>query len=146
MQMHKPEKAPNIVPRSAIRLSEAFERLCRQVEPSWEDLQQRCVQWDEQPDNAVDERGEDPYPHFVAATYHAEMVFRTALNWREIPSSSLALLPDALEAGEQLLPRSPPLEAAGCGIVSAERLPVDHPGFAPPSIEAGESVWGALGL
>ena len=77
--MHKPEEHPNIVPRGAIRLSEAFERLCRQVEPAWDDLQQRCVEWDENPDNGVDERGEDPYPRLAAATYDAEMIFRTAL-------------------------------------------------------------------
>ena len=79
MHMHKPDKAPNMVPRGSIRLSEAFERLCRQVEPTWEYLQQRCVEWDEHPDNGVDERGEDPYPRLVAATYEAEMIFRTAL-------------------------------------------------------------------
>jgi hypothetical protein len=77
--MHKPNKVPNIVPRGAIRVSEAFEQLCRQVEPAWEDLQQRCVEWDEHSDYGVDERGEDPYPRLVAATYHAEMIFRTAL-------------------------------------------------------------------
>ena len=77
--MHKPEKHPNIVPRGAIRLSEAFERLCRQVEPAWDDLQQRCVDWDEHADYVADERGEDPYPRLVASTYHAEMIFRTAL-------------------------------------------------------------------
>ena len=77
--MDKPERAPNIVPRGAIRLSEAFEALCRWLEPGWQDLQQRCVQWDEHLDNDIDERGEDPYPQLVAATYHAEMVFRTAL-------------------------------------------------------------------
>lgn len=77
--MQKSEKHPNIVPRGAIRLSEAFERLCRQVEPAWENLQQRCVEWDEHPDNGVDERGEDPYPRLVAATYDAEMIYRTAL-------------------------------------------------------------------
>ena len=77
--MNKPNKAPNLVPRGAIRLSEAFERLCRQVEPAWVDLQQRCVEWDEHSDYGVDERGEDPYPRLVAATYHAEMTFRTAL-------------------------------------------------------------------
>jgi hypothetical protein len=77
--MNKPEKAPNIVPRGAIRLSEAFEAVCRWLEPEWQDLQQRCVQWDEHLDDDIDERGEDPYPQLVAATYHAEMVFRTAL-------------------------------------------------------------------
>lgn len=77
--MNKPEKAPNIVPRGAIRLSEAFEAVCRWLEPEWQGLQQRCVQWDEHLDDDIDERGEDPYPQLVAATYHAEMVFRTAL-------------------------------------------------------------------
>lgn len=77
--MDKPERAPNIVPRGAIRLSEAFAALCRRLEPEWQDLQQRCVQWDELLDNDIDERGEDPYPQLVAATYDAEMVFRTAL-------------------------------------------------------------------
>jgi excisionase family DNA binding protein len=77
--MDKPDRAPNIVPRGAIRLSEAFEALCRRLEPAWQDLQQRCVQWDEHLDNDIDERGEDPYPQLVAATYNAEMVFRTAL-------------------------------------------------------------------
>ena len=79
MHMPKPEKFSNIVPRGAIRLSEAFERLCRQVDPAWDDLQQRCVEWDEHPDYGVEERGEDPYPQLVASTYHSEMIFRTAL-------------------------------------------------------------------
>jgi hypothetical protein len=30
------------------------------VEPEWQDLQQRCVQWDEYLENDIDERGEDP--------------------------------------------------------------------------------------
>ena len=77
--MDKPERAPNIVPRGAIRLSEAFAALCRRLEPEWQDLQQRCVQWDELLDNDIDERGEDPYPQLVAATYDAEMAFRTTL-------------------------------------------------------------------
>ena len=77
--MPKPEKSSNIVPRGAIRVSEAFERLCRQVEPAWDDLQQRCVEWDEHPNYGVEERGEDPYPRLVASTYQAEMIFRTAL-------------------------------------------------------------------
>jgi excisionase family DNA binding protein len=77
--MDKPDRAPNLVPRGAIRLSEAFEALCRRLEPEWQDLQQRCEQWDEQVDNDIDERGEDPYPQLVAATYDAEMMFRTAL-------------------------------------------------------------------
>jgi excisionase family DNA binding protein len=77
--MDKPERAPNLVPRGAIRLSEAFEALCCRLEPEWQDLQQRCVQWDEYLENDIDERGEDPYPLLFAATYRAEMVFRTAL-------------------------------------------------------------------
>jgi excisionase family DNA binding protein len=77
--MDKSERAPNLVPRGAIRLSEAFEQLCRRLEPEWQDLQQRCAQWDEHVDNGIDERGEDPYPQLVAATYDAEMMFRTAL-------------------------------------------------------------------
>src|SRR5215213_1174415 len=77
--MDKSERAPNLVPRGAIRLSEAFEQLCRRLEPEWQDLKQRCAQWDEHVDNGIDERGEDPYPQLVAATYDAEMMFRTAL-------------------------------------------------------------------
>ena len=77
--MPKPEKFSNIVPRGAIRISEAFERLCRRIEPAWDDLQQRCVEWDEHPDDDAEERGEDPYPRLVSSTYHAEMIFRTAL-------------------------------------------------------------------
>jgi hypothetical protein len=60
--MDKPERAPNFVPRGAIRLSEAFEAFCCRLEPEWQDLQQRCVQWDEYLENDIDERGEDPYP------------------------------------------------------------------------------------
>ena len=77
--MDKPERAPNFVPRGSIRLSEAFEALCCRLEPEWQDLQQRCVQWDEYLEDDIDERGEDPYPLLFAATYRAEMVFRTAL-------------------------------------------------------------------
>ncbi len=79
MNKQSQQKAPNIVPRGGIRLSEAFELLCRRVEPDWPDLQQRCIEWDEHPEYGPDERGDDPYPRLVASTYHAEMVFRTAL-------------------------------------------------------------------
>jgi hypothetical protein len=82
--MDKPERAPNIVPRGAIRLSEAFETLCCRLEPLWQDLQQRCVQWDEQPDIDINERREDPYPQLFAATYRAENIFRWALRDGEL--------------------------------------------------------------
>jgi excisionase family DNA binding protein len=77
--MDKPDRAPNLVPKGAIRLSEAFEALSSWLEPGRQDLQQRCAQWDEHLDNDIDERGDDPYPQLVAETYHAEMVLRTAL-------------------------------------------------------------------
>ncbi len=80
----KSERAPNLVPRGAIRLSEAFEALCRWLEPGWQDLEQRCAQWDEHLDNDIDEPGDDPYPQLVAQTYHAEMVLRTALRDRNL--------------------------------------------------------------
>jgi excisionase family DNA binding protein len=68
-----------MVPRDSIRLSEAFERFCRQIIPQWDDFQQLCVQWDESRGNDGDERGEDPYHVLFVSTDHAETVFRSAL-------------------------------------------------------------------
>jgi hypothetical protein len=74
------QKAPNMVPRGAIRLSEAFENLYQRLTPNWKDLSDRCEQWDEhschlQPEDL----GEDPYPIAIVATDRAENLFRWAL-------------------------------------------------------------------
>jgi excisionase family DNA binding protein len=79
MSMNDSARASNMVPRGSIRLSEAFERFCRQTIPQWDDLQQLCVQWDENGGNDGDERGEDPYRLLFVSTDRAETVFRSAL-------------------------------------------------------------------
>jgi excisionase family DNA binding protein len=71
--------APNMVPRGAIRLSEAFERFCRHTIPEWDDLPQLCVQWDEDIGNDVGQLGDDPYRLLFTATDRAETIFRWAL-------------------------------------------------------------------
>jgi excisionase family DNA binding protein len=72
-------EAPNIVPKGAVRLSEAFETLYRCLIPEWEDLSERCVQWDEHSFEPEADLGEDPYRTVVVATDHAETIFRRAL-------------------------------------------------------------------
>jgi excisionase family DNA binding protein len=75
----KPERAPNIVPRGAVRLSEAFETLYRHLTPEWKELSDRCVQWDETSLDPQADLGEDPYRIAVVATDRAEMMLRWAL-------------------------------------------------------------------
>jgi hypothetical protein len=85
--MDEMEKAPNIVPKGAIRLSEAFERLYRSLTPEWNDLTERCVRWDEAalyPQEEEVDLGEDPYRIVVIATDRAEMTFRHALRDGEL--------------------------------------------------------------
>jgi excisionase family DNA binding protein len=78
--MDKSEKAPNIVPKGAIRLSEAFEVFYRSKTPDWKDISDRCAQWDEQSCHLQpDEMEEDPYPLAIVATDRAESLFRSAL-------------------------------------------------------------------
>jgi hypothetical protein len=79
--MDEMEKAPNIVPKGAIRLSEAFESLYRSLTPEWKELSERCVQWDEA---ALDPQEEarledDPYRILMVTTDRAENIFRWAL-------------------------------------------------------------------
>lgn len=74
-------EAPNIVPKGAVRLSEAFETVYRCLTAEWEELSARCVQWDEHScEPEVVDPGEDPYRTVVVATDHAETIFRRALN------------------------------------------------------------------
>jgi excisionase family DNA binding protein len=77
--MNDSAKASNIVPRGTTRLSEAFEGFCRRTIPQWDDLQQLCVQWDENGGNEGNEGGEDPRRLLFVTTDHAETVFRSAL-------------------------------------------------------------------
>jgi hypothetical protein len=77
--MDTPQKAPNIVPRGAIRLSEAFETLYRHLTPDWKDLSDLCVQWDEAPFDPHEDSLEDPYRTVIVATDRAENIFRWAL-------------------------------------------------------------------
>jgi excisionase family DNA binding protein len=78
--MDRPERAPNIVPRGGVRLSEAFEIFYRSITPNWRDISDRCEQWDEQSCHLQpDDLGEDPYPIAVVATDRAENLFRWAL-------------------------------------------------------------------
>jgi excisionase family DNA binding protein len=78
--MDEMEKAPNMIPRGAIRLSEAFEGLYRHLTPDWRDLADRCVQWEETPPDPQEEASlEDPYPAVAVATDRAESIFRWAL-------------------------------------------------------------------
>jgi excisionase family DNA binding protein len=85
--MDEMAKAPNIVPKGAIRLSEAFERLYRRLTPEWNDLAERCVRWDEASLNQHEEEvdlGEDPYRVVVVSTNRAENIFRWALRDGEL--------------------------------------------------------------
>jgi len=80
------EKAPNLVPKGAIRLSEAFESLYRRLTPEWRELSERCVQWDEA---SLDPQEvacfeEDPYRVVVVTTDRAENIFRWALRDGEL--------------------------------------------------------------
>jgi hypothetical protein len=84
--MDEMAKALNVIPKGAIRLSEAFERLYRSLTPEWNDLAERCARWDEAslyPQEEVD-LGEDPYRIVVIATDRAEMTFRHALRDGEL--------------------------------------------------------------
>jgi hypothetical protein len=76
--MNAIERAPNRIPKGAIRLSEAFELLYRRLTPEWETLEQLCVQRDEDPD--FDSAAyEDPYRLTFEAMSSAEVAFRDAL-------------------------------------------------------------------
>jgi hypothetical protein len=79
--MDEMEKAPNIVPKGAIRLSEAFERLYRSLTPEWKELSERCVQWDEASLDPQEEARleDDPYRVLMVTTDRAENIFRWAL-------------------------------------------------------------------
>ena len=78
--MAEMEKAPNMIPQGAIRLSEAFESLYRHLTPEWKELSERCVQWDETtPDLQEEASLENPYRAAVVATDRAENIFRWAL-------------------------------------------------------------------
>jgi hypothetical protein len=80
------EKAPNLVPKGAIRLSEAFESLYRRLTPEWKELSERCVQWDEASLDPQEEAciEEDPYRVVVVTTDRAENIFRWALRDGEL--------------------------------------------------------------
>ncbi|MBR1225075.1 helix-turn-helix domain-containing protein [Bradyrhizobium sp. AUGA SZCCT0176] len=78
--MDEIEKAPNMIPQGAIRLSEAFEDLYRHLTPDWRDLAERSVQWEEIPPDPQEESSlENPYPAVVVAADRAESIFRWAL-------------------------------------------------------------------
>jgi excisionase family DNA binding protein len=76
--MNAIERAPNRIPKRAIRLSEAFELLYRRLTPEWEALEQLCAQYDEDPEfDSV--AHEDPYRLTFEAMSSAEVAFRDAL-------------------------------------------------------------------
>ncbi|WP_234683770.1 helix-turn-helix domain-containing protein [Bradyrhizobium monzae] len=75
-------RSPNIVPRGAIRLSEAFDRVCSNIAPDWSELPQLCVMWDENVEIAPlgDEgSGDNPYDREFEIAYRAETILRSAL-------------------------------------------------------------------
>jgi excisionase family DNA binding protein len=76
--MNAIERAPNRIPKGAIRLSESFELLYRRLTPEWETLEQLCDQYDEDPDFASAAH-EDPYRLTFEAMSGAEVAFRDAL-------------------------------------------------------------------
>jgi hypothetical protein len=80
--------SPNRIPVGAIRLSAAFERVYQAFTPDWQDISNRCVQFDEYEMSNKNECGEplpeDPSRIELQATKQAETVFRNALANSEI--------------------------------------------------------------
>lgn len=72
-------RAPNIVPKDTVRLSEAFDRLCLHLDPDWKYLPDLCGRWDELLAQGEDDPGEDPYRHRFIVEYRAERLLRRAL-------------------------------------------------------------------
>jgi hypothetical protein len=75
-------RAPNMVPKGAVRLSEAFDQLCGRLAPDWHGLSDACVRWDEAADLAERTREDlwdDPYNRVFEVSYRAEIVLRSAL-------------------------------------------------------------------
>src|SRR5579883_603414 len=72
-------RAPNVVPKGSIRLSEAFGRLCTRLDPEWPDLPDLCVMWDECIAQGEEVRFEDPYRQVFEIEYRAERLLRSAL-------------------------------------------------------------------
>ncbi len=75
------QRSPNVVPKGAIRLSEAFDLLCSKVDPDWSELPQLCIMWNENVDvtPSADELGQDPHDREFEISSRAETIFRTAL-------------------------------------------------------------------
>ncbi|MEK9284505.1 MULTISPECIES: helix-turn-helix domain-containing protein [unclassified Bradyrhizobium] len=72
-------RAPNLVPNGAIRLSEAFDRLCARLDPEWAYLPELCVQWDERIARGDEDLGGNPYHHMLEIEFRAERMLRWAL-------------------------------------------------------------------
>jgi hypothetical protein len=74
-------RAPNIIPKGAIRLSEAFDRLCAQLDPEWPDLPQLCGMWDEWIAQGEELNfADDPHRRTYEIEYRAEAILREALS------------------------------------------------------------------
>lgn len=75
-------QSSNVVPRGAIRLSEAFDRVCSNIAPDWTELPQLCVIWDESVEHDLsgeEERTENPYDREFEIVHRAETILRSAL-------------------------------------------------------------------
>jgi len=73
-------RAPNVVPKGSIRLSEAFERLCTRLDPEWPDLPDLCGRWDDWIAQGEEvDFAEDPYRRLFEIEYRAERLLRSAL-------------------------------------------------------------------
>jgi len=78
-------RAPNMVPRGTIRLSEAFDMLCARLDPEYSDLPDLCAWIEEliQQGAAVDPR-DDPHRRLLELKYRAERLLRSALRYGEL--------------------------------------------------------------
>jgi predicted DNA-binding transcriptional regulator AlpA len=72
---------PHLIPRGAIRVSDAFERLYRSTLPEWAALEELCVRWDEAEEANHEPPCEtNPYVTIADAQDRAERRLRHALS------------------------------------------------------------------